>query len=175
MLYHANFPDQFHTWVATSQPVPVTDLLNCRFSASQTPEANRSPTYVASVVCLKRMVPFWYSFMSFWTMCWEWFLGVATWRKGSAVSGLFEERWSNNNTNNVGLECWDWIMVHQGLWEDRRLDFELKDMCCLLKKKYWTKKITRSWCMIEDGYTVLDIEEYPWWNRFQDQIYFRWK
>ena len=40
----------------------------------------------------------------------------------------------SNSTNNAGLECWDWIMVPQDLWEDRRLDFQLVDMCCLLKK-----------------------------------------
>ena len=27
--------------------------------------------------------------------------------------------------------------------------------------------------MIEDGYAGLDIEEYPWWNRYKDQIYLK--
>ena len=30
----------------------------------------------------------------------------------------------------------------------------------------------RFWYTIEDGYAGLDIEEHPYWNRYQDQIYF---
>ena len=36
------------------------------------------------------------------------------------------------------------------------------------------KKIReRFWYTIEDGYAGLDIEEHPYWNKYQGQIYFR--